>query len=232
MSGPIPPVVNADPPFTGPADPVSASWWQRALIPTLLVLATAGLVALREVDRLVGSIIGLAAHDGETASIGAVTGITPWEHMTAWSIWASSDFAEGLAPLTTLYLGADLAFMIGYGGVLVILFAGSRAAQGLVVLAVLADVYEDVLLVTAASALPATGTWAETGVVVASCAKWGLLILAAAWALGSHRSRGRIFRRSIRAGIAVGTHRLSFLFLVGFGFLARPRPVRMRRRLR
>lgn len=220
MSGPIPPVVNADPPLTGPADPVSASWGQRALIPTLLVLATAGLVALREVDRLVGSIIGLVAHDGETASIGAVTGITPWEHTTAWGIWASSDFAEGLAPLTTLYLGADLAFMIGYGGVLVILFAGSRAAQGLVILAVLADVYEDVLLVTAASALPATGSWAETGVAVAACAKWALLILAAAWALGSHRSRGRIFRRSIRAGIAVGTHRLSFLFLVGFGFLA------------
>ncbi|QIG40362.1 hypothetical protein G5T42_13490 [Microbacterium sp. 4R-513] len=220
MVGPLPPVVvNAHPPFTGPADPVAARWWERALIPTLLVLATAGLLALREVDRLVGSIVGQEPHGGETASVGAVTGITPWAHTDAWQVWASSDFAAGLAPLLKLYFGADLAFMIGYGGLFVILFAGSRVAQGLVAIAVLADLYEDALLVTAASSLPHAEAWA-TAVMIASCVKWAMLILAVAWALGSHASRGRLFRRSIRAGIALGTHRLSFLFLIGFGFLA------------
>lgn len=217
---PVVPPPNQQPPFTGPADPVAAHWWQRALVPTLIVVLTAGLVALREVDRLVGSILGQGDHYGDHASVGEATGLAAGFNTDAWQIWASSDLHPGLAGLMNLYFWADLAYMIGYGALLVVLLSAARVAQAMVVIAVLADFAEGIALLIAAETASAGGSSAGVAVAALAYTKWLFLLLAVACGFGIHRVRATLFRRSIRAAIAGGTHRLSVLFLLGFGFLS------------
>lgn len=199
----------------------------------LALLAVALLVTMKEIERLVGRVLG---GDGHTHDLGTIVGPGAGTEVEAWRDWSAAAFSP--EPLIVAYALVDLAFIACYAILLrrLVIAAvaastkrlpdaapASRATAGLRMVGILValDVAEDLGLILLATALPAAGTPALDGLAialaVATYLKLGaLLVLALYLVLGT--VAGRAVRSAVaRILAALYAQRLSLITVLGIG---------------
>ncbi|MFC7267534.1 hypothetical protein ACFQRL_01030 [Microbacterium fluvii] len=214
----------ADPPWSGPVDPPRATYLQRLTIPLLLTIGVAALIAMLEVDRLLGSFVVTGAGDraGQAATLADATGFAAWTSQDVWQTWAAAAGAgEGvgaqIATLIHIYVALDTLFLVTYVPLLVMLVWRSSAAGVGVALLALAELFESgaILLAAGSPVDPfVTGT-----VAVAAYVKWGAVVFIVAAAMAASAARRAIWLRLRRAVAAVRVHALALVFVIVLGML-------------
>ncbi|WP_164234314.1 hypothetical protein [Microbacterium hydrocarbonoxydans] len=208
------------PPWSGPNSPFARRLRERLWLPLAVVVALTGWVILREADRLIGAIVH---PDGRVASVGDVTGLFACSGRDSWQIWAGSADRPSLPAFIAGYVIGDLLFMAGYFVLLGILLARSRFAFTMLIATAGFDLIEAALLVVTAGAVAASAPWMgwlPTALAWVAVLKWVALGLALLGGLLVRASREALRARLARAIIALWTHRLTVLFVAGFGFVA------------
>jgi hypothetical protein len=157
----------------------------------LVFLAVAMLIAMAELDRLVGDAI---SSDGQVSQIADVTGFSAVAHIESWAGWATATPPPWL--LILIQIALDLVFIWAYR-LLLLQFTpavGPAAAwHRRVRWLVAADLAEDAMLALAAIALTWGGHPLVLGGAVAGFAilKWVAVVLLLFWVLRHERAQLR-----------------------------------------
>lgn len=186
--------------------------WVRARTGVAIVgfvgVTIGGLIALAEVDRLIGH----AVTPGSNSTIGNIVGLSAVRNVGQWDVWSAalvhSASGEVLSRLIWCHVFFDFIFYVGYVLLLWRVLAaafdlpagvhhGGNIAKTFLLLLLAAEIFESVCLMLAAALL--NGGVGPLGwfVAAAATAKWGAIAL-----LGITLVRNRRFRR-----VVVGTTR-------------------------
>ena len=214
----------AEAPWDGPAEPVAASYFQRLLVPLLLVITAGGLVALLEVDRLLSAIVvPVGDREGETASMAQATGLSSWTHheqvWQVWQAWAiTSEQKDQIADLVGLYVVFDAVFIAGYLAILALVMWRSRFCMVTLGVLFLAEGAEGWAAIAAAHELDSK--LFPVVVAVSATVKWAALAAAFVGMFAVRATRVALAVRARRALTAGRVHALGLIFLVGLGALS------------
>ena len=184
-----------------------------------VLLVVAASIVLIEVNALTGEIVGA---NNVTYELAKVIGPTAFLETGAWAEWATGQF--GVDGLIRAHILADVAYMVGYGVLLLRLTQPS--AIGPVIVAVLlgVDALEDALLWTASMDVAGFSTsfgGALLGVLVAVTeAKWLVTALLLIVMLVDAPLRQRIWRGVRRAFRAAYPHRLPVIVVLAIAVLS------------
>lgn len=199
------------------------------LIVPALVLGWASFVAVGQVDRLLGDVVGA---NRAVYSLSEVIGFTPWVASSAWETWSSAG-AEDARAFAAMHSGWDLVFIICYVFLLQRLItrcAGGATKnvrhvyRGLVWAIAGFDVLENVAIFYIAAEMapdvPGDLGWAVIAQAMFTGLKWAATITFAAFVLFGDALgvTVRAFVKRLVAGLYA--QRLGLILVVGFAYLA------------
>jgi hypothetical protein len=199
----------------------------RRIVPPMLVITVAVLLAMGEVQRLVGQVVSAT---GDTFPLGAVTGPGAITERSEWGHWIGIVDTSSPTALIHAYLVLDVAFILLYTLLTILVgrrfvadddAARWRRVRLALILLVVTDVIEDALVWQAATSM-------TTGVpeplrlaqAIASTVKFVFTIAVVVTTIRAPRVGRPLVRWLRRAGDALWAQRLSAIIVVIVAVLA------------
>ncbi|HEV7741540.1 MAG TPA: hypothetical protein VGO65_03905 [Pseudolysinimonas sp.] len=170
------------------------------------VIALASLLAMLELDRLVGETLG---SDGQTFTIAQAVGPGAFGSMPAWGIWATA--VPSPMPLIGIHVLLDVVFFVCYLSLLRQVDTTRPWRIG-VRLLFAAEVLEDMMMMLETQRVGAGPAPADYIVAFAATAKWLFVLFLVVRAFGTP-IRQRVVAHLRTARALIGVHRVAFVVL-------------------
>ena len=187
----------------------------------LAALVLACLIAMNEIDRLIGDVL---AADGHTHTIAEVTGLGAGAATEAWADWRSATYSPDAFLLIHCAIDAIFIFLYVILGLRLINAVAGPALSSIATILLFSlaafDTLQDVSIV-AITLSPFDPGWIGPGfVVVASYAVWSTLAILVLYLLLSSATGGHVRDRVATLGRGLSAQRLSAIVVAAIALVS------------